>query len=155
MHDQPERDAYRVLQVDPEADQIVVRAAYLALMRRYHPDAESPDAARVAEINRAYDKIRDPARRRVYDIRRRQLQPTGPGWAPAAKAGQAPVGPGWGDTRLDFGRYAGWRLADLARYDPDYLRWLSRHSAGVRFRQQIRSLLPDEVDLDRPTSSIG
>jgi hypothetical protein len=60
----------------------------------------------------------------------------------------------WGETRLDFGRYAGWRLADVARSDADYLRWLSRHSAGVRFREQIRALLRDEADLDRPASSL-
>lgn len=155
MQDQGERDAYSVLQVDPQADQIVVRAAYLALMRQYHPDAETPDTARVAEINRAYDQVRDPGRRRAYDIKRRQLRPVGPGWEAAASRRQPSSGTsGWGDTRLDFGRYAGWRLADLARYDSDYLRWLSRHSAGVRFREQIRALLPDEADLDRPASSI-
>jgi hypothetical protein len=42
---------------------------------------------------------------------------------------------------IDFGRYAGWRLKDLAKQDPDYLRWLSRHSSGVRFRNQIIALL--------------
>jgi hypothetical protein len=42
---------------------------------------------------------------------------------------------------IDFGRYEGWRLKDLARHDPDYLRWLSRHSSGVRYRNQITALL--------------
>ena len=45
--------------------------------------------------------------------------------------------------RLDFGRYTGWSLHDLARHDPDYLRWLSRHSSGVRFRAEILRLLPE------------
>jgi hypothetical protein len=56
---------------------------------------------------------------------------------------------------LDFGRYAGWRLADLARHDPDYLRWLSRHSAGIRFREQIARLLPREPDLGRRANAIA
>lgn len=43
--------------------------------------------------------------------------------------------------RLDFGRYQGWTLAEVGRYDPDYLRWLSRHSSGVRYRNAILQLL--------------
>jgi hypothetical protein len=54
-----------------------------------------------------------------------------------------------GAAALDFGRYAGWRLADVARRDPDYLRWLSRHSSGIRYRQAIAALLPNEPDLVR------
>ena len=30
-----------------------------------------------------------------------------------------------GELRLDFGRYAGWSLYDLAKQDPAYLRWLA------------------------------
>jgi uncharacterized protein (DUF3820 family) len=44
-------------------------------------------------------------------------------------------------TRLTFGRYAGWTLRDLARQDPDYLRWLSRHSSGIRYRTEIYQIL--------------
>lgn len=42
---------------------------------------------------------------------------------------------------LDFGRYAGWSIADLARQDPDYLQWLSRHSSGIRYRTEIAKVL--------------
>jgi curved DNA-binding protein CbpA len=51
-----------------------------------------------------------------------------------------------GDTRLDFGRYAGWSLGDLARRDPDYLRWLARHSSGIRFRGEIAKLLKEPIE---------
>jgi hypothetical protein len=44
-------------------------------------------------------------------------------------------------TRLEFGRYTGWTLRDLARRDPDYLRWLSRHVSGLRYRTEIYSIL--------------
>jgi uncharacterized protein (DUF3820 family) len=44
-------------------------------------------------------------------------------------------------TKLSFGRYAGWTLRDLARQDPDYLRWLSRHSSGVLYRTEIYQIL--------------
>lgn len=49
----------------------------------------------------------------------------------------------------------GWRLPDLARQDPDYLRWLCRQSAGVRYRGQILQLLPNEPDLDRRARSVA
>jgi len=45
------------------------------------------------------------------------------------------------DTRLTFGRYTGWTLRDLARQDPDYLRWLSRHTSGIRYRTEIYAIL--------------
>ena len=39
-------DAYKVLQVDPEAEDEVIQAAYRRLARKYHPDlaevAEAP-----------------------------------------------------------------------------------------------------------------
>jgi hypothetical protein len=44
-------------------------------------------------------------------------------------------------TRLPFGRYAGWTLRDLARQDPTYLRWLSRHASGLRYRTEIYQIL--------------
>jgi hypothetical protein len=55
-------------------------------------------------------------------------------------AGQAPSGK-QEPTRLTFGRYAGWTLADVGRRDPDYLRWLSRHSSGMAFRTRITDIL--------------
>jgi hypothetical protein len=42
---------------------------------------------------------------------------------------------------LEFGRYAGWTLGAIARQDPEYLLWLSRHSSGIRYRGAILRLL--------------
>jgi uncharacterized protein (DUF3820 family) len=50
------------------------------------------------------------------------------------------------DVLLDFGRYAGSSLRDLARRDPDYLRWLARHSSGIRFRGDIARILTEPLD---------
>jgi curved DNA-binding protein CbpA len=178
-----DRDPYRVLQVDPQAHESVIRAAYRALARLYHPDGVDPDGDRMAELNGAYDLLRDPARRRAYDAGRAlaereasrgssssNLRPVGPGRSdqpsngaapsaapsPATRAGRAAAAPPGGafararqsaaSPRLDFGRYQGWTLADLARTDPDYLRWLRRHSSGLRFRAEINRLLPPEPD---------
>jgi curved DNA-binding protein CbpA len=67
-----EIDPYAVLQVSADADQAVIAAAYRALARRHHPDvAADPDAgARMARINAAWTILRDPARRRAYDLGR-------------------------------------------------------------------------------------
>ena len=55
----------------PEADQVVVAAAYRALAQRYHPDkwAGDPSVAheRMARINQAYETLRDPDSRAKYD----------------------------------------------------------------------------------------
>jgi hypothetical protein len=51
-----------------------------------------------------------------------------------------------GDMRLDFGRYQGWSLYDLAKKDPAYLRWLARHSSGLRFRREISLVLGEPMD---------
>jgi hypothetical protein len=42
---------------------------------------------------------------------------------------------------LDFGRYAGWSLRQLAAHDPDYLEWLVRSPGGRQYRGQITALL--------------
>ncbi len=67
-------DAYKVLQVDPEAEDEVVQAAYRRLARKYHPDlATQPEAAvRMAAINAAWAQIGKPAARAAYDLARRQ-----------------------------------------------------------------------------------
>ena len=149
-----EPDAYRTLQVDPVADDVVIWAAYRALVRRYGPDGTNPNAGRTLAIERAFDELREPARRRAYDAHRTSLRPVGPGHdyevtsQPQATS-QAPSG-----VVIDFGRYAGWRLEDLVRHDADYVRWLARHSSGIRFRTAIKQLIPDG-DLDRPIQSGG
>ena len=122
----------------------------------------------MAALNRAYALVRTVELRAAYDRERSGLRPVGPGFGgqeatapPPASTSHAPfaraaerTGRGGEPTSpvLDFGRYVGWTLADLARHDPDYLRWLSRHSAGLRFRDEIQRLLPNEPDLSRRAS---
>jgi curved DNA-binding protein CbpA len=137
-------DPYQVLQVAPSAEQEVVRAAFRALALKYHPDRDSSARAarRMIELNEAYAMVRDGqaraeldrARRRRYDY---QAVPAGHGdviTPPPPRSDNAA-------TKLDQGRYAGWTLRDLATHDPDYLRWLSRHTSGVRYRNEILRLL--------------
>jgi DnaJ-class molecular chaperone len=149
-----QRDAYQVLQVDPRALPEVIEAAYRALARLYHPDAnKASDASRrMAELNLAYGAVRTPDRRKAYD----RLRSGGTvsvvvgqanGHAQSSRdaangAGAKPTGgerpAQQGDSSvIDFGRYQGWSIREIARHDPDYLVWLSRHSAGSRYRQRI------------------
>jgi uncharacterized protein (DUF3820 family) len=51
---------------------------------------------------------------------------------------QAPLRPA---IILDFGRYRGRTLSDLAREDPAYLQWFSRTPAGRLHASAIHELL--------------
>jgi curved DNA-binding protein CbpA len=136
-----ERDAYEVLEVHPRAHQEVIQAAFRALAALYHPDRDTTGAStrRMAELNAAYARVRTPDLRELYD-RERKLQRLS---QPPIQQGQAPQAPDEDPAKrpLDFGRYAGYTIKQIARTDPDYLRWLSRHSAGARFRHEIEEQL--------------
>jgi curved DNA-binding protein CbpA len=129
-------DPYAVLSIPRGADDGVIRAAYRALAWRNHPDLNSsPDSvARMSEINTAYGLVRTADARRRLDAER-----AASGTA-AASTGTPPAPPADAST-VSFGRYAGWTIEQLARHDPDYLRWLSRHSAGQPYRREIADRL--------------
>ena len=164
-------DPYKTLQVDPEAEDEVIQAAYRRLARKYHPDVRRrPEAAaRMAAINAAWELIGEPEARAAYDrdraVRSTRRAPPSPGRRrhrahrrpprpagaartaaepPAARGGLArldlgPVvdrrrlrrrrcatpdghgaaGPPPGrpsGSVLNFGRYAGWSLGEIARH---------------------------------------
>jgi hypothetical protein len=64
-------DYYALLNVAPDAEHEIIRAAYLVLAKRYHPDAAtaaSPhDVEKFQLITEAYEVLRDPNRRVQYD----------------------------------------------------------------------------------------
>jgi curved DNA-binding protein CbpA len=143
MPAEPQLDPYAVLQVMPGAEQEVVNAAFKALALKYHPDHDGTGraATKMAELNRAYALLRDPAARATYDRMRRRTTIAGVTIADVARPNGAPPARSSGGSVLAFGRYNGWGLRDLARHDPDYLLWLSRHSSGIRYRTEIYSIL--------------
>ncbi len=65
-------DYYAVLGVAPSSDEVVIRAAFKALMLKYHPDTnKSPDAAACATaINAAHAVLGNKAARAAYDGQR-------------------------------------------------------------------------------------
>jgi curved DNA-binding protein CbpA len=200
-----EPDPYKTLQVDPEAEDEVITAAYRRLARKYHPDVApgAEAAARMAAINAAFDRIGEPARRAAYDrdravreaMARRASESQGSGAASQDPAGSPPAAPGpaargagttaggagrepetvsrdWTSGRssagggydasmrtadgtgaagpppggasgsvLNFGRYAGWSLGEIARTDIEYIEWLDRIPIGRPYRDEIDGIL--------------
>jgi curved DNA-binding protein CbpA len=65
------RSLYDVLNVAPEAEPVVVEAAYKALIKKYHPDQAvgTPVSKDATEINEAFAILKDPAKRADYDHR--------------------------------------------------------------------------------------
>ena len=194
-------DPYKTLQVDPEAEDEVIQAAYRRLARKYHPDvAHGPEsAARMIAINDAWGRIGEPVRRTAFDaaraaeLRRRSARATdqaappaqsarpastptrasNPAWAPPASrppetvsgdwtSGRSTVGSGYDPASmrapeglgaagpppgnpsgsvLNFGRYAGWSLGEIARHDLEFLEWLDRAPIGRQYRDEVDAIL--------------
>ncbi len=189
-------DPYKVLQVDREAEDEVIQAAYRRLARKYHPDlAETADAAaRMAGINAAWELIGDPDARGAYDrshstaakrsagdpVTKTPAAPKQPPSrprtpeAPPARStpppeevsrdwtsGRSTQGGGFDEsmraaegigaagpppgrpsgTVLNFGRYAGWSLGEVARHDIEYIEWLDRAPIGRNYRQEVDGIL--------------
>ena len=94
MTDAP--DPYKILQVDPEAEDEVIQAAYRRLAQKYHPDRSTGQEAidRMVAINAAWETIGDPKRRASFDLARtaaaatQQTPPSPTSGAPVAGAGR-------------------------------------------------------------------
>jgi len=154
-------DLYRVLQVDPSANPLVIQAAYRALAQIFHPDV-SGDSDEMKRINAAWEVLRDPGRRRQYDIDRAGRHSTSAsasgatngaaratGSTPAHESGTRPpttarseehagppIGPASGSV-IKFGRYEGWTVGQVARVDPAFLEWLRRVPLGRQLKPEI------------------
>lgn len=63
------KNFYGILGVSSDSEDVVITAAYKALMRKYHPDKNTnADATlKAGEINEAYAVLSDPIKRRTYD----------------------------------------------------------------------------------------
>ena len=166
-------DLYKVLQVDPSANPLVIQAAYRALAQIFHPDV-SGDSDEMKRLNAAWEVLGDPRRRKDYDIERagrhaphsaapsastahaatsRQHPPaashawsdvgTSPSTAPRQEDHAGPPVGPASGSLLRFGRYEGWTLGQVARVDPTFLEWLRRVPLGRQLKAEI------DVELQR------
>jgi curved DNA-binding protein CbpA len=163
-------DPYRVLGVDNRATHQVIREAYRALARRFHPDlAPGREAqARMVQINAAWELIGTERRRAEWDrangltMAAQQDRATGAdGFAPSppqaghdtarGHRGTADMPPGTGGAGpppgrpsgsvLGFGRHLGWSLGEIARVDPGYLLWLESKPEGRPYADELDAIL--------------
>ena len=44
-------------------------------------------------------------------------------------------------TVLNFGRYAGWSVGEVARHDIEYIEWLDRAPIGRNYRTELDAIL--------------
>jgi len=121
---------YAVLGTDAQAGIETIRHAYRALAREHLPDFGG-DLRPMMSVNEAWHILSDPERRASYD---RQL--LGPIAEPRSRDGH---------TVMDYGRYEDWSLADIVRYDTEYLEWLSRTQTGRPLRREIAELLAERA----------
>jgi len=129
-------DLYTVLGVDRSADPQAIRTAYRALARRCHPDSGGDQQAMIL-LNEAWHILGDPTRRAAYDAARR-IPSLSANPSPTARQ---PAAHRHGSSVLDFGRYEGWTLTQIANADDDYLVWLGRTPMGRPLRDEIQSVL--------------
>ena len=142
---------YSVLGISSGSDPETIRSAYRRLARRFHPDAGG-NVRYMSAINDAWAELGDPERRAAYDRK------MGIERVVTVTATPAPAEPDTGSsltarmatrmmtgtgTVLDFGRYEGWTIDQLARHDPDYLLWLERAPIGRPFQAEIQAVLAD------------
>ena len=78
-----------------------------------------------------------PDRRAQYDLE------LGGRTAPSPELVFTPRERRGGSTILDFGRFDGWTLAEVAAADDDYLEWLARTQLGRPLRGEIARTLEE------------
>jgi curved DNA-binding protein CbpA len=140
---EPIVDLYTLLHVERTVDDGGLRDAYRREARLHHPDAGGQEFYMVA-LNKAYGILREPTSRLAYDRRLGVARPS-PTAARSPARDEAltvptPTGRPSGSV-LDFGRYSGWSIGQLARHDPDYLIWLERTQIGRPMRPEIDAVL--------------
>lgn len=108
------KDYYDALGVSRSASQDEVAKAYKQLARKFHPDVNKEAGAedRFKAINEAYEVLKDPQKRGLYDK-------YGPAWKAISEGRQPP--PGTENVRFDFGDLGGMGGFGAQGIDPNDL----------------------------------
>jgi DnaJ-class molecular chaperone len=122
------RDPYSILGVSKSADQQEIKSAWRAAAKALHPDQNPGDpqaASRFTEAGRAYDLLKDPDKRRIFDESRARTS-----------AGPVPPGPGGGAQSARAGKEKTFmeQRAERARAEAE-----ARAAADARARAEARA----------------
>ena len=113
--------------------------------RRADYDRERAASARYAGSPSTSSSTVNGAPQRPYDPYRSAARPSAqPGPPPQPGGGDQWAGPPPGNASgsvLNFGRYSGWSLGEIARVDPAYLDWLERMPIGRSYRSEVQAML--------------
>lgn len=142
------RDYYSVLGVERGASGEEMQRAYRKLARTYHPDVSKlPDAdARFKEVQEAYEVLKDPDKRRLYDK-------YGAQWKAVSEGRQPPPGPGSAEFKYDFGPFGvGGNVNDL---DSIFAQVFGGQPRGRRRTQARRRDQETSLDLSIPDAYRG
>jgi curved DNA-binding protein len=95
------KDYYKILGVEPTADDKTIKSAFRKLARKYHPDVSKEKDAenRFKEANEAYEALSNPEKRAEYDELRKYGQPGRPFQGPPGWQGHSG---GAADENVDF-----------------------------------------------------
>jgi DnaJ-class molecular chaperone len=67
-------DYYKILGISKSASPDEIKAAYRKLAKECHPDRTGGDDTRFKQINEAYDTLKDPSKKQIYDNPQAQRQ---------------------------------------------------------------------------------
>ena len=83
IEDYPQKDYYKVLGVDQDADADEIKKSFRSLAKQYHPDInrDDPSGERFKEISEAYHVLSNDERRQEYDAVRSQPRRFRTPWA--------------------------------------------------------------------------
>jgi len=89
------KDYYKILGVEPTADDKTIKSAFRKLARKYHPDVSKEKDAenRFKEANEAYEALSNPEKRAEYDELRKYGQHGRPFQGPPGWQGRGGAGP--------------------------------------------------------------
>ena len=98
------KDYYKILGVEPTADDKAIKAAYRKLARKYHPDVskEKDAEAKFKDASEAYEALKSADKRAEYDDLRKYGQHGQPFQGPPGWQGRGGGGFGGGQDTGDF-----------------------------------------------------